>query len=236
MEYRGHNYDLDPLDTSVLVLQDRHMSHLVDSGQFSHPPIDSDDATLERIHMAAQRLDHDVADDLPTEGPVGVHHGLLDEDQGLQDEALLDEGLPADPLGCFMGARHGRLSCPSFGDISSTGDLENDTSISWIGKDDISMIGGHSMHNILPYELITSMVKIASRSVGPTLGALGDIHRIAIDILHVIGEEHHIHSVCQSPTSSYPSMRPPVSTTTIRMQPIQGRGRASRRDGGRVGR
>ncbi|RVW46426.1 hypothetical protein CK203_081767 [Vitis vinifera] len=56
-------------------------------------------------------------------------------DHGLQDEALLHEGLPTDPLGCrwraplswaqnpsrvltfietsFMGALHGRLSCPS---------------------------------------------------------------------------------------------------------------------------
>ncbi|RVX00847.1 Serine/threonine-protein phosphatase 7 long form-like [Vitis vinifera] len=68
--------------------------------------------------------------------------------------------------------------------------------------------------------LITGMVEIASRSVGPTSGALGDIYRIAIDILHVIGEEHRIHLVLQSPTSSYPSMRPPVSATTVRMQPI----------------
>ena len=47
----------------------------------------------------APHLDHD-ADDLPIEGPIGVHHGLLDEDQGLQDEALLNVGLPIDPLGC----------------------------------------------------------------------------------------------------------------------------------------
>ena len=32
---------------------------------------------------ATQHLKHDAADDLPTEGPIGVHHGLLDEDQGL---------------------------------------------------------------------------------------------------------------------------------------------------------
>ena len=38
------------------------------------------------------------------------------------------------------------------------------------------------------------MVEIASRSAGLTSGALGDIHWIAIDILHVIGEDHHIHS------------------------------------------
>ena len=79
------------------------------------------------------------------------------------------------------------------------------------------------------------MVEIASRSAGPTSGALGDIHRIAIDILHVIGEEHRIHSLHQSPTSSYPSMRPPMSTTTVRIHPIRARGRDSRRDGGRVG-
>ena len=47
----------------------------------------------------AQHLDHD-ANDLPVEGPIGVHHGLLDEDQRLQDKALLDERLPTDPLGC----------------------------------------------------------------------------------------------------------------------------------------
>ena len=64
------------------------------------------------------------------------------------------------------------------------------------------------------------MVEIASRFAGPTSGALSDIHQIAIDILHVIGEEHRIHLLRQSPTSSYPSMRPPVSATTIRMQPI----------------
>ena len=64
------------------------------------------------------------------------------------------------------------------------------------------------------------MVEIASQSVGPTSGASSDIHRIVIDILHVIGEEHRIHSVCQSPTSSDPSMRPHVLATTVRMQPI----------------
>ena len=66
------------------------------------------------------------------------------------------------------------------------------------------------------------MVEIASRSIWPTSSALGDIHWIAIDILHVIEEQHRIHSVRQSPTSSYPSMRPLVSATTVKMQPIRG--------------
>ncbi|KAL6322510.1 hypothetical protein AAG906_009812 [Vitis piasezkii] len=108
--------------------------------QFSHPLIDSDNATLERLHVgrpdfgqppappAAQHLDHDAIDDLPAEGPIGVHHRLLDKDQGLQDKALLDKGLPADPLGCsFMGTLHGRFSCPSSSHISSRlGDLADD--------------------------------------------------------------------------------------------------------------
>ena len=64
------------------------------------------------------------------------------------------------------------------------------------------------------------MVEITSRFAGPASSALGDIHRIAIDILYVIGEDHRIHFARQSPTSSYPSMRPPVSATTVRMQPI----------------
>ena len=65
------------------------------------------------------------------------------------------------------------------------------------------------------------MVEIASGSVGPTSGALGNIHRISIDILHIIEEEHRIHSIRQSPTSSDPSMRPLVSTITVRMQLIR---------------
>ena len=48
----------------------------------------------------AQHLDHDTTDDLLVKGPIRVHHGLLVEDQGLQDKALLDAGLPTDPLGC----------------------------------------------------------------------------------------------------------------------------------------
>ena len=40
--------------------------------------------------LAAQYLEHDAADDLPAE--------QLDHE--LQDEALLNEGLLADPLGC----------------------------------------------------------------------------------------------------------------------------------------
>ncbi|KAL6319639.1 hypothetical protein AAG906_020716 [Vitis piasezkii] len=57
--------------------------------------------------------------------------------------------------------------------------------------------------------LIIGMVEIASRSVGLTSGALGNIHRIAIDILHAIGEDHRIHFAYRSPTSLYSSMRPP---------------------------
>ncbi|RVX10280.1 hypothetical protein CK203_016128 [Vitis vinifera] len=70
--------------------------------QFFHPPVDSNDATLEQYARAFIL------------GLIAKHL-----DQGLQDEALLDEGLPTDPLGCFMGALHGRLSCPSSDDISS---------------------------------------------------------------------------------------------------------------------
>ena len=40
--------------------------------------------------QVAYHLEHDAIDDLPAKHL----------DQGLQDEALLDEGLPTDPLGC----------------------------------------------------------------------------------------------------------------------------------------
>ncbi|KAL6313700.1 hypothetical protein AAG906_010118 [Vitis piasezkii] len=229
MEYRGHSSDPDPLDTSILVLQDRHRfmrewemdSHLrpyiIRSGfygvyrighitldwglitslverwrpethtfhlpvgemtitlqdvvvilglrvtpptskirgsaistrwlchQFSHPPVDLDDATLERyarafilgligttlfidkkdthIHLLAHlyrelcRASLDGATDIvryghpdfgrpPTLQPKDLEHDATDDlpaeqlDHGLQDKALLHEGLPTDPLGC----------------------------------------------------------------------------------------------------------------------------------------
>ena len=52
------------------------------------------------VFPIAQHLDHDEVDDLLAEGPIGVYQGLLDEDQGLQDEILLDEALLVDLLGC----------------------------------------------------------------------------------------------------------------------------------------
>ncbi|RVW94352.1 Serine/threonine-protein phosphatase 7 long form-like [Vitis vinifera] len=429
MEYRGHSSDPDPLDTSVLVLQDRHRSHLVDSGQlasvltcrqhisrfmrewemdsrlrpyiirsgfygvyrighitldwglitslverwrpethtfhlpvgemtitlqdvavilglrihglpitgtcdidwsllcyellgvtpptseirgsaistrwlchqFSHPPVDLDDATLELLaHLYRElcRASLDGATDIA--GCVT----LL--------QALLHEGLPADPLGCrwrvplswaqnpsrvltfyrdqldaqthdqvlwepYMGDLVAHLPAISLADqeiwrrchllfaltlrgrhkydwgafhaqyITLWGSREeriatappmvgvmqfHDPYMEWYRRITRRLITPPLHRDQMRYHstaaasqlLITGMVEIASRSAGPTSGALGDIHRIAIDILHVIGEEHRIHSLRQSPTSSYPSMSPPVSATTVRMQPIRGEG------------
>ncbi|RVX16705.1 Serine/threonine-protein phosphatase 7 long form-like [Vitis vinifera] len=145
MEYRGHSSDPDPLDTSILVLQDRHRSHLVDSGQlasvltcrqhisrgdsptseikgsaistrwlchqFSHPPVDLDDATLEQYARAfilgligsALFTDKKVLAHLYRELCRASLDGATDIAGCvtlLQDEALLHEGLLADPLGC----------------------------------------------------------------------------------------------------------------------------------------
>ena len=50
--------------------------------------------------LVAQHLDYDATDDLLVKGLIRVRQGLLDEDQELQGEALLDETLLVDPLGC----------------------------------------------------------------------------------------------------------------------------------------
>ena len=53
-----------------------------------------------------------------------------------------------------------------------------------------------------------------------------DLHHIARSVLHPIREEHHIAGHDQEvSTSRGPSIRPSVSSTSIRMQPIRGRGR-----------
>ena len=70
------------------------------------------------------------------------------------------------------------------------------------------------------------MVDIASRSRYATTGLVYDLHHIARSVLHQIGEEHRIAGNDQEASTSHgPSIRPPVLSTPVRMQPIQGRGR-----------
>ena len=70
------------------------------------------------------------------------------------------------------------------------------------------------------------MVDIVDRSCFATVGALCDIHYIARLVLHRIGEGHRIAGYAQEASTSHgPSIRPPVSSTPSRMQPIRGRGR-----------
>ena len=74
------------------------------------------------------------------------------------------------------------------------------------------------------------MADIASPSRFTTAGALCDIHHIARSVLHHIGEDHHIVGYAQKASTSHgPSIRPPVSSTPARMQPIRGRGRGRER-------
>ena len=70
------------------------------------------------------------------------------------------------------------------------------------------------------------MADIASRSCGVTTGLMYDLHHIARSVLHRIREEHRITGHDQEASTSHgPSIRPPVSSTPVRMQPIRGRGR-----------
>ena len=92
------------------------------------------------------------------------------------------------------------------------------------------------------FSILVGMADIASRSGYATTGLVCDIHQIARSLLHQIGEEHRIAGYEQETSTSHgPSIRPPVSSTVVRMQPIRGRGRGRGRvdrqgrgiDGGR---
>ncbi|KAL6329490.1 hypothetical protein AAG906_021185 [Vitis piasezkii] len=52
-----------------------------------------------------------------------------------------------------------------------------------------------------------------------------ETHRIAIDVLRAIGEDHRVHSTHEPSTSSRSSMRPPSLITPVRVPPIRGWGR-----------
>ena len=70
------------------------------------------------------------------------------------------------------------------------------------------------------------MADIVIRSRSDTPGALCDIHHIARFVLHQIGEDHRIAGYTQEASTSHePFIRPPVSSTPSRMQPVRGRGR-----------
>ncbi|RVW24349.1 hypothetical protein CK203_098646 [Vitis vinifera] len=61
------------------------------------------------------------------------------------------------------------------------------------------------------------------------LNDLEETHRIAIDVLRAIREDHRVHSTHEPSTSSGPSMRPQSLITPVRVPPIKGRGRGGRR-------
>ena len=66
------------------------------------------------------------------------------------------------------------------------------------------------------------MAGIASRSRYATTGLVYNLHHIALSVLHQIGEEHRIASYDHEESTSHgPSIRPPVSSTAVRMQPFE---------------
>ena len=82
------------------------------------------------------------------------------------------------------------------------------------------------------------MAGIASRLCYATTDLVYDLHHIARSVLHQNGEEHRIAGYDQEASTSHgPSIRPPMSSTLVRMQPIRGRGRGrvDRRGRGRDG-
>ena len=70
------------------------------------------------------------------------------------------------------------------------------------------------------------MVDIASCSRYATTSLVYDLHHIARSVLYQIGEGHRIAGYDQEASTSHgSSIRPPLSSTSVCMQPIRGRGR-----------
>ena len=65
------------------------------------------------------------------------------------------------------------------------------------------------------------MVEIATISHGASSGLLYDIHHIARSVFSLIGEDRRIAAQDEEASTSHgPSIRPPTSSTVVRMQPI----------------
>ena len=70
------------------------------------------------------------------------------------------------------------------------------------------------------------MVDIVSRCSEATSGLVYEINQIATSVLCLIGEEHCIYAHDEEASISYgPSIKPLMSSTTVRIHPIQGRGK-----------
>ena len=70
------------------------------------------------------------------------------------------------------------------------------------------------------------MVDIASLLCGAATGLVYYLHHITRSVLHQIGDEHCIAIYDKEASTSHgPFIRPPMSSTLVRMQPIRGRGR-----------
>ena len=70
------------------------------------------------------------------------------------------------------------------------------------------------------------MVDITSISHGDSSGLLCNIHYIVISVLRLIGEDHRITAQDEETSTSHgPPIKPPVSSTAVKMLSIRGRGR-----------
>ena len=70
------------------------------------------------------------------------------------------------------------------------------------------------------------MVDIVSCSPRATTGLVCDLHNIVKSVLRQIREERSIAIHDQEASTSHePSIKPPMSSNPVRMQPIRGRGR-----------
>ena len=77
------------------------------------------------------------------------------------------------------------------------------------------------------------MVDIGTISHGASSGLLYDIHHIAISVLRMIGEDHHIAAQDEETSTSHgPFIKPLASSIEVRMWPIRGRGRGGGRNCG----
>ena len=62
------------------------------------------------------------------------------------------------------------------------------------------------------------MVEITTISHGASSGLLCDIHHIARSVLRLIGEDQHIALQYEEASTSHgPSIRPPASSTAVKM-------------------
>ncbi|KAL6342978.1 hypothetical protein AAG906_016998 [Vitis piasezkii] len=168
--------------------------------------------------------------------PIVVPHVHDDVVDGLHDHLLPNEALPVDPLGhrwrddiddwvtfharyFSLGYSLRRIAAP----LAITTMSFYDPYMQWYRRITRRLIAPVLHRDHMRFHSTASATELLITAVSQMAisNDLEETHRIAIDVLRAIGEDHRVHSTHEPSPSSWSSMRPPSLITLLGYHPLE---------------